>query len=66
LRKFVFLSSLNKVLLSVDVINLASYVINAVMNDAEILLQFSTLHTLIWMYTDRTVCMNTERNRPAM
>jgi len=42
LRKFVFLSSFNKVLLSADVINLASHIINAVMNDAEIILQFST------------------------
>ena len=30
------------VLLSADVINLASHIINAVMNDAEILLQSST------------------------
>lgn len=37
-----FFSSFNKVLLSADVINLESRIINAVMNDAEILLQSST------------------------
>jgi len=41
-EKVCFLSSFNKVLLSADVINLARHIINAVMNDAEILLQSST------------------------
>jgi hypothetical protein len=42
LRKIVFLSNFNKVILSADVINLLSHIINAVMNDAEIFLQSST------------------------
>jgi hypothetical protein len=41
-EKVCFLSSFNKVLLSADVINLVSLIINAVMSDAGILLQSST------------------------
>lgn len=37
--KVCFFSTFNKVLLSADVINLLSPIINAVMNDAEVLLQ---------------------------